>query len=103
MPTKYKDGWQQLISLCLVTKEELLPAVLDFLLTREEKESLAMRCLITQELLAKKKTQRQIAKDLNVSIAKITRGSNALKSIQSPILKYLRAKLIECDLPCENS
>ena len=37
------------------------------------------RCLIIKALLEKKAPQRQIAEELNVSIAKITRGSNELK------------------------
>ncbi len=52
-----------------------------------------MRYLIIKELLQKKKPQRQIAKDLNVSIAKITRGSNELKRMHPKLLQFLKKNL----------
>jgi TrpR family trp operon transcriptional repressor len=54
-----------------------------------------MRCLIIRDLLMQEQTQREIAKNLNVSIAKITRGSNELKRIKDPLLTYLKSKLIK--------
>ena len=44
-------------------------------------------------LLKKQKTQREIAEDLNVSIAKITRGSNELKRTNKKFLNWLRERL----------
>jgi TrpR family trp operon transcriptional repressor len=91
---KYKDGWNGFVNLCLATQDtKLLSELLDLLLTPEEKTSLAMRYLITQDLVRAKKTQRQIAKDLAVSIAKITRGSNALKRIDRKLQQFLRDSL----------
>lgn len=92
--SKEKEGWSNFIELCLATENtQALSVLFDFFLTPEEKENLAMRYLITQELLQDKKTQREIAKELNVSIAKITRGSNELKRIDKKLLEFLKEKL----------
>jgi TrpR family trp operon transcriptional repressor len=91
---KYKEGWSSFIELCLATQDpKTLVALFNFLFTPEEKENLAARYLITRELLLDEKPQRQIAKELEVSIAKITRGSNALKHIDKKLLDYLLDKL----------
>jgi TrpR family trp operon transcriptional repressor len=45
--------------------------------------------------LARKKPQRQIAADLQVSIAKITRGSNELKRMKESFLEFLKSKWVE--------
>jgi TrpR family trp operon transcriptional repressor len=63
---------------------------LDLLLTPEEKEDIIDRLRIIRELLLELKTQREISADLNVSIAKITRGSNALKRIDKPLKQSLK-------------
>jgi TrpR family transcriptional regulator, trp operon repressor len=90
MNQQHKEGWHGFLELCLASKEtKLLSILLDTLLTPEEKENLAMRYWILKELLRKEKTQRQLAKELNVSIAKITRGSNALKGIDKKLLQFL--------------
>lgn len=84
-------GWKAFLNVCLQTKNEKeLSQLLDLFLTHEEKEDLATRFLIIHELVKEKKTQRTISKDLNVSIAKITRGSNALKHIQKQVIDFLR-------------
>lgn len=82
-----KKAWDYFLELCRSAEErEMLSDTLDLFLTPEEKSSVEMRCLIIKELLEQKKPQRKISEDLNVSIAKITRGSNELKRI-SPKLK----------------
>lgn len=63
------------------------------LFTIDERESIAKRIRIIQELLKEEKTQREIAEEGNVSIAKITRGSNALKET-SPELKAFLKKIL---------
>jgi TrpR family trp operon transcriptional repressor len=93
---KHPEGWKRFLDLCVATQDsKTLAAVFDLLLTAEEKDSLAMRCLIIKELLAGKKPQRQIAADLQVSIAKITRGSNELKRMKASLLEFLRDKLVK--------
>lgn len=93
---KYKEGWKQFIDLCQETKDDKnLSTLFDLLLTPEEKESIAMRCLIIRELLLQQRTQREIAKNLNVSIAKITRGSNEIKRMKEQFIQYLKTKLFK--------
>jgi TrpR family trp operon transcriptional repressor len=87
-------GWRRFIKLCLATKNEKTLALLfDLFLTPEEKESLASRCLIIEELLKQQKTQRDMAEDLKVSIAKITRGSNELKRMPTKLIEFLQEHL----------
>ncbi|HVV67855.1 MAG TPA: trp operon repressor [Gammaproteobacteria bacterium] len=91
---KPKAGWQTFLDLCLgLENPKELSSLLDLLLTPEEKDNLAMRCLIVQALLQKRHTQREIAENLQVSIAKITRGSNELKRMPAKLLEYLRDNL----------
>jgi TrpR family transcriptional regulator, trp operon repressor len=93
MKIKHKEGWDNFLQLCLSTKDEkTLSTLLDAFMTMEEKENLAMRYLLIQELIKSEKPQRQIAKDLNISIAKITRGSNVLKKISPKVRQILQSK-----------
>ncbi len=86
----HRKAWHDFLELCLATKDtKLLSDLFDLLLTIEEKDSIAMRTMIVRDLVKKKKTQREIAKDLQVSIAKITRGSNALKRMHSKVVHFL--------------
>lgn len=90
-----KSGWKDFIDLCKHVKgDPLFEEVLDFFFTLEEKQHLSTRIMLVRELLKAEKTQRQISKDLNVSIAKITRGSNALKQISKQLKLYLQKKLL---------
>ena len=91
-----KSGWRGFLDTCLATHDpKLLSSILELFLTAEEKDNLAMRYLIIKELLLQKKTQREIAKDLNVSIAKITRGSNELKRIHPKLLQFLQEEVMK--------
>lgn len=86
-----QSGWEGFLDLCLSTPDRAsLDNLFDLLFTPEEKEDLATRFLIIKELVAQQKTQREMAKDLNVSIAKITRGSNAMKRAKPKVLKQLQ-------------
>ena len=85
-----KNGWDYFLEICRSADDhKILSDALDFFLTPEEKSSIEMRCLIVRDLLLQKKTQRQISEDLNVSIAKITRGSNELKRISPKLKNFL--------------
>jgi TrpR family transcriptional regulator, trp operon repressor len=89
--TQKNNAWEIFIKLCLSAKTpEALSKILSVLLTAEEKEDVSTRYLIMKELLAQEKTQRGIAKDLKVSIAKITRGSNELKRLDIKTLNHLK-------------
>jgi len=89
-----KNGWNGFLKLCAsASKKKMLDELFGLFLTAEERESVATRCLIVRELLAEKKPQRQISKDLQVSIAKITRGSNEIKEIAPAFKKFLKEKI----------
>ena len=84
----------QFIELCFQSKDvSMVALLLDLFLTPEELTNLVMRISIICELIKKEKTQRDIAKGLNVSIAKISRGSNELKKIDKRLLAYLKENL----------
>lgn len=90
-----KKGWRQFLHWCQQSGDEKqTDALLDLVLTPEEKNDIATRCLIILELLSEKNSQRDIAKNLNVSIAKITRGSNELKRVKPAILDYVKNHII---------
>lgn len=91
---KSKKGWGQFLYWCLQAEDEkTLDLLFDLLFTPEEKKDLATRCLIIQELLSQEHTQRDIAKDLKVSISKITRGSNELKRMKNELIRYVKENL----------
>ena len=58
------------------------------LLTESEIETLSKRWRIL-DMLVKGQTQREIAKELKVSLCKVTRGAKILKDKDSVITKYL--------------
>jgi TrpR family trp operon transcriptional repressor len=91
-----REGWETFLKLCLKSETtQLLNHLFDMLFTTEEKENLALRCLIVKALLEQKRTQREIAKELHVSIAKITRGSNEIKKLDEKLLSFLKKELID--------
>lgn len=90
-----KTTWHAFLALCLKTKNtDELEKLLDCFLTIDEKEDIANRYLIIKYLLENKVTQRDMSEKLNVSIAKITRGSNALKSIDEKLKSFLERNII---------
>lgn len=90
-----KKGWKQYLHWChQAADEKQLDALFDLVLTPEEKSDIATRCLIIKELLTQEASQRDIAKNLNVSIAKITRGSNELKRMKAAIIQYVKTNLL---------
>ena len=71
----------------LKTSEEIC-YFLNELLTKSEIDTLSKRWRILT-MLKEGITQRDIAKELNVSLCKITRGSKILKDKNSIVKKYL--------------
>lgn len=61
------------------------------LLTESEMETLSKRWRIL-EMLSEGRTQRDIAKELKVSLCKVTRGSQILKNKKSVVSKYLKGE-----------
>ncbi|MBA3603231.1 MAG: trp operon repressor [Parachlamydiaceae bacterium] len=89
-----KEGWQDFILLCTKIKSaDEFSQLFDLFFTIEEKETLASRFQIIKAILAEASTQREIAETHKVSIAQITRGSNAMKII-SPEMRARLKKLL---------
>jgi TrpR family trp operon transcriptional repressor len=89
-----QHDWRSFLILSLNTKDEkLLSELFELFLTREERNSLEGRYSIIKALIEQKQPQRQISEELNVSIAKITRGSNELKGISPKLKRYLLTHL----------
>lgn len=89
-PRVEQKGWKQFLQLCRSVKTgKQLNKFFDLLLTYDEKKAIANRIHIIRELLRNEKTQRTIAEEFCVSIAKITRGSNCLKSISKELRDFL--------------
>lgn len=63
--------------------------LLELFFTPNELEQLSARFEIIKGLIRAEKTQREIAEDLQLSIAKITRGSNELKRRSESLHAYL--------------
>lgn len=90
-----QKGWRSFLKLChAATDEKMLSELFTLMFTAEERASLETRCLIVKELLEQRKAQRQISEDLQVSIAKITRGSNELKRISPKLKQFLQKQLV---------
>lgn len=86
-----EDGWQAFVRLCSqFEKPEELRELFDLFFTIEEKEALSKRHALIRALLEGKMTQREIAETVDVSISKITRGSNALKIISRTLREALK-------------
>jgi TrpR family transcriptional regulator, trp operon repressor len=91
---KDDDAWHFFIGVCLKVKSaEEFEQFFDLFLTIEEKNIMASRCKIIQGLLQSDLPQREMSKQYNVSIAQITRGSNALKRIDPKLENFLRKLL----------
>lgn len=92
--TFHKKGWQEFLKLCSqIHSPDELGEIFDLFFTIEEKETLASRYLIIKALIEGNETQREIADTHKVSIAQITRGSNALKIISPELRDKLKSRL----------
>jgi TrpR family trp operon transcriptional repressor len=93
---KSSKAWQEFLALCAQQKTpQDFEFLLSLFLTYEERADLTTRYSIVKELLEAKLTQRTIAKELDVSIAKITRGSNELKTLSTSQKKKLMEMLLK--------
>ena len=92
--TSSEKHWNAFLELCLKahsTKE--LSQLFELFFTIEEKETLASRFIIIKSLLEEKLTQRDISDLYKVSIAQITRGSNALKRTDTKLKNLLKTRI----------
>lgn len=89
-----EQGWLDFLRLCRETKSSAqLDELFQLFLTPEERSAIRWRVELISELMLGEKTQREIAADLGISIAKITRGSNALKIISNSLKNFLLKRL----------
>ena len=88
----HEKSWQSFLTLCQQHESiDELDQMLRFFLTPEELTALAGRYRIIKSLLTGQEPQRKMAEDLQVSIAKITRGSNGLKHQSDEFKQRLKA------------
>lgn len=71
-----------------ISEENEIFKFLTEILTESELDTLSKRWRILK-MLKEGKTQREIAKELNVSLCKVTRGSKLLQDRNSVSAKYL--------------
>lgn len=84
------DGWSRLLRACRdLNRTDDFDRFFDLIFTPEEKIALSARIMIFKGLIDQKRTQRDLSKDLGVSIAKITRGSNAIKRASEEEIELL--------------
>lgn len=69
--------------------EKELELLLEDLLTRAEISDIAQRITIVKALM-RGKTQREVAQDLGVSIAKVTRGSQLIQYGNGSLIQIIR-------------
>ncbi|CAM3046760.1 trp operon repressor [Moritella viscosa] len=77
-----------------ISSKDDISLVLPLLLSSEELNAINARVLVYKELLLGERSQREIAKIHNISIATITRGSNNLKSMSNIEKELLQTLLI---------
>ena len=78
------------VALCkAVPSKGMLEELFELFFTPEELEQLAGRHEVVRALLEGKLAQREIVDKFGVSITQITRGSNALKSINPSLKSFL--------------
>jgi len=89
-----EEGWWRFLALCQqVESADDWDAFFHVFLTFEEREAIAKRYLIVRELLKGEKSQREVSAEFQVSIAKITRGSNELKQTGDKMRAFLRQNM----------
>jgi TrpR family trp operon transcriptional repressor len=89
-----EDGWSEFLEICAEVKSaKEYRKFFELFLSIEEREVIASRYLIIKALLKEQLSQREIAAQCGVSISQITRGSNALKIIDSRLRKFLKEKI----------
>ena len=91
---KIESRWQSLVQvIAQENKVESIDLLLDILLTFTEKQDIVKRMQIIELIIDGEITQREISKQYNISIGKITRGSNAIKELNDE-KKQLLKKII---------
>ncbi|MFZ9035620.1 MAG: trp operon repressor [Francisellaceae bacterium] len=86
-----ENNWDRLVQLLTeIQSPQQMSAMLDYLLTMDEKHQLANRLALTELMLNGQMPQREIAKNLNISISTVTRCSNALKHLDDELKSHFK-------------
>ena len=92
MESMESECWVQVIKLLQRQQDaQALQALMGVLLTREEREAVGTRLAIMRALLTANESQREIARRVGVSIAKVTRCSNFLKTLSDAEMTMIQA------------
>jgi len=89
MTSNEEEGWRRFLDLCKSIDPEELDKFFKAVLTHTERHEIAFRILIFRDLIRGEKTQREIARDLPISLAIVSRGSNVLKTMEPELRKIL--------------
>jgi len=86
MNTRQKSKKRLIDTLCRINDAAEMEQALDAILTAKEQEEVENRLLIFK-MLMDGVPQREIAAQLGVGIATVTRGANAMKRINADVVK----------------
>lgn len=93
-PNQSEEGWWRFLELCSkLSSTDQLNELFDLFLTHEERDAIALRVMLVNRLLEQKQSQQVIAKELGISLSKMTRGSNAMKTIKPQLREFLKSQL----------
>lgn len=85
------DYWHDFVEKCSkFSSVDELNKFFEIFLTISEREEFAKRYSIIVELLNNNKTQRELARDLKVSIANVSRGANVIKVYNQDLEKIFK-------------